>query len=219
MGQGRSIRLAWYVGSPAIGVGLSANSAARGSYAAIVRVVLLLSALVRMNTTPTNRERYWICARLGRRLGPIEGAYMRLIYGMLFFICCSSVALARDTAPDPVTYADGAIGTAPVECGVGDPCAVLKLAGGDTITIYNGGGPHCQAYTLNVVRTHGETVLFQNQLKTDDMATDPWLGGDRHPGKCYAFRSTYLVFDGGIAHLGLFQAKDGSLFGEWKAGH
>ena len=88
----------------------------------------------------------------------------------------------------------------------------------NAITIYNGGGPHCQPYTLDVVRTHGDTVLFQNHLLTDDMATDPWLGGDRHPGQCYRFRSTYLTFDAGVARLGLFQAKDGSLFAEWSNG-
>ena len=142
---------------------------------------------------------------------------------ILLMICaaltlCQAPALARNTAPPPTTYGDGAVGTAPVECGVGDPCAVLKLPNGDAITIYNGGGPHCQPYTLDVVRTHGDTVLFQNHLLTDDMATDPWLGGDRHPGQCYRFRSTYLTFDAGVARLGLFQAKDGSLFAEWSNG-
>lgn len=133
-------------------------------------------------------------------------------------IVSQAPAFARDTAPPAKNYGDGAVGTAPVECGVGDPCAVLKLANGDSITVYNGGGPHCQAYTLNVVRTHGDTVLFQNHLLTDDMASDPWLGGDRHPGRCYRFRSTYLTLDAGIARLGLFQAKDGSLFAEWSDG-
>lgn len=50
------------------------------------------------------------------------------------------------------------------------------------------------------------------------MSTDPWLGGDRHNGQCYRFRSTYLTFDGGLARLGIFQAKDGSLFGAWASG-
>lgn len=130
-------------------------------------------------------------------------------------LCWASPAYARDKASAPVTFSDGALGTVSKECGLGDLCASLRLSNGDVVSIYNGGAPHCQPYTLNVVRTHGDTVLFNSRMGSDDVSSSSLYMGSRRKGACYAFKSTFLTFDAGIAHLGLFQSHDGALFGEW----
>lgn len=122
---------------------------------------------------------------------------------------------ARDNAPDPMLFPDGSVGSAPAECGLGDLCASLKLPNGDVISVYNGGATNCKPYEIDVVRTHGDTVLFQSKRYSDDSGTD-FLGSGN--ASCRNFKNTFLTFDSGQARLGLFLSHDGSLLGDWSGG-
>ena len=130
-------------------------------------------------------------------------------------VISQSPVFARDHAPDAMVFSDGAIGSASVECGVGDLCAALKLPNGDTISVYNGGATNCKPYELDIVRTHGDTVLSQSKRYSDDTGTD-FLGSGN--ASCRNFKNTFLTFDSGQARLGLFLSRDGSLLGEWTGG-
>jgi hypothetical protein len=115
----------------------------------------------------------------------------------------------------PMAFKDGAIGTAPRECGLGDLCATLTLPNGDRIEIYNGGASKCKPYTLNVLRMHGNDKLFDYKLETDRTPDANW---GIYGVQCGLFKDTFLTFDEGIATLGIFAARDGAIFGKWQGG-
>jgi hypothetical protein len=135
---------------------------------------------------------------------------------LLAFVCFGTASLsARQTRPTDVTFPDGAVGSVTAECGLGDLCATLTLSNKDTIEVYNEGAGYCQAFTLNIIRMRGDTILLTTQSQT---ASKRVKEGPQH-FLCDQFVSTYLTLDAGIAQLGLFLSHDGTLFGEWSVQH
>lgn len=117
-----------------------------------------------------------------------------------------------------VTYADGAVAEARAECGVLDLCATITLPDGDTIRIYNKGAGRCEPFALRLVRSHGDAVIIDSELVT---ATTRTVSPSSQPSElaapaplssCAQFKNTYFTFDGGRIRMGVFLAKDGSLF-------
>lgn len=128
-----------------------------------------------------------------------------------------------------VTYPDGAVAEARAECGVLDLCATITLPGNDVIRIYNKGAGRCEPFVLHLVRTHGGVVVLDSELVTATTKSSPAYTStpqpaptaavtsrprfaiDPHHG-CAQFKNTYYTFDEGRIRMGVFLAKDGSLF-------
>lgn len=140
-------------------------------------------------------------------------------------------------APPPytstsVTYPDGAVAEARPECAVLDLCATITLPDKDVLRIYNKGADRCQPYSLHLVRTHGDAVLLDSELVTATTASEPSYTRPNAPqppqpspnatskprsafppqNGCAQFKNTYFTFDEGRIRMGVFLAKDGSLF-------
>ncbi len=132
----------------------------------------------------------------------------------LALVSTQTGAQAREKSAPPMRFSDGAIGTTGDECSLGDLCGSLAFPNGDRIDVYNGGAPRCKPYTLNIVRMHGETKLFDYKTETNK-------GDDADTGfgkKCGKFQNTTLTFDNGVARLDFFQSADGSIFSRWIGG-
>lgn len=136
----------------------------------------------------------------------------RVLIALGLMVTLAAPSFGREKALPDVTFPDGATGTVTAECGVADLCASLKLPGGDSIEVYNeGGAGYCQPYMLSIIRLRGTTVL----LKSETESASKKVKEGMQKFTCAQFLSTYLTFDAGIAKLGLFLSKDGTLFGEW----
>ena len=141
-----------------------------------------------------------------------EGKLKRFLLALGLMVTLAAPAFGRGKALPDVTFPDGATGTVTAECGVADLCASLKLPGGDSIEVYNeGGAGYCQPYMLSIIRLRGTTVL----LKSETESASKKVKEGMQKFTCAQFVSTYLTFDAGVAKLGLFLSKDGTLFGEW----
>jgi hypothetical protein len=130
-----------------------------------------------------------------------------------------------------ITYPDGAVAEARVECGALDLCATITLPDQDVLRIYNKGAGRCQPFVLHLVRTHGDAVLLESDLVTATTqsaqsysqpnspsprpssapAKKPNFPIDPHNG-CAQFTNTYFTFDSGRIRMGVFLAQDGDLF-------
>lgn len=118
---------------------------------------------------------------------------------------------AEPTAlPPPVSYSDGAVARARPECGVGDLCGNINLPDEDEVRVYNRGATRCGPFTLELVTLHGGAVVLRSKVLT---ATRP--GRSR---TCPQFENTFVRLDSGVIRMGIFLAKDGSLFLEFLPG-
>lgn len=118
---------------------------------------------------------------------------------------------AEPTAlPPPVNYSDGAVAQARPECGVGDLCGNIKLPDGDEVRVYNRGATRCGPFTLELVTLHGDAVVLRSKVLT---ATRPGMSRT-----CPQFANTFVPLDSGVIRMGVFLAKDGSLFLEFLPG-
>jgi hypothetical protein len=111
------------------------------------------------------------------------------------------------TVPQPVSYSDGAVAYARPQCATGDLCATITLPDGDDIRVYNRGAARCRPFKLELVTLHGEAVMLRSEVVT---ATRP--GKSR---TCPQFANTYVMLDSGEIRMGIFLAKDGTLFVEF----
>jgi hypothetical protein len=130
-----------------------------------------------------------------------------------------------------VTYPDGAVAEARPECSVLDLCATITLPDKDVLRIYNKGSGRCQPFVLHLVRTHGDAVLLDSELVTATTESAPSYTQPNTPQPqpspsaaskrrltlpsqhaCAQFKNTYFTFDEGRIRMGVFLAKDGSLF-------
>jgi hypothetical protein len=95
--------------------------------------------------------------------------------------------------------------------------------------IYNKGASKCEPFRLHLVRTHGDAVVLDSELTTSTTQFAPSYnatpqpettpspashgpGDILNPNKCAKFKNTYFTFDEGRIRMGVFLAKNGSLF-------
>jgi hypothetical protein len=128
-----------------------------------------------------------------------------------------------------VKYPDGAVAEARPECGVLDLCATITLPDQEVLRIYNKGSGRCGPFVLHVVRMHDNAVVLDSDLVTATTKTAAAYSQTDAPQPastatsaprfelnphqaCAEFKNTYFTFDGGQIRMGVFLAKDGSLF-------
>ena len=124
-----------------------------------------------------------------------------------FLLAAARADAGPTTLPPPVNYTDGAVAQARPECGVGDLCATITLPDEDDVRVYNRGARKCGPFTLELVTLHAGAVVLTSEVLT---AT----AREKHRG-CAQFENTYVMLDSGEIRMGVFLAKDGSLFVEF----
>jgi hypothetical protein len=138
----------------------------------------------------------------------------RSLAAVIFTVAALMVGRRADAEPtvlpQPVSYSDGAVAQARAECGVGDLCGNIKLPDEDEVRVYNRGATRCGPFTLELVTLHGDAVVLRSKVLT---ATRP--GRTR---TCPQFENTYVTLDSGVIRMGVFLAKNGSLFVEFLPG-
>jgi len=108
------------------------------------------------------------------------------------------------TLPPPVAYTDGSVAMARPECGVGDLCATIAMADGDEVRVYNRGGARCAPFALELITLASGVVVLRSTTFTTVRTV--WNSA------CPRFQTTYVTLDSGQIRMGVFLARDGSLF-------
>jgi hypothetical protein len=137
----------------------------------------------------------------GRKLGVVA------VLTAATLLAAQRANAAPTALPPPVSYADGAIAQARPECGTGDLCAAITLPDGDDLRVYNRGTKRCGPFTLELVTLHDGAVVLSSEVVTATRS-------GRNP-RCAQFENTYVTLDSSEIRMGVFLAKDGSLFVEF----